>query len=156
MIGTAKNTALTYVVKTAVRVDGATSGALFLLDRTQNVLRIGVHAGLPDGYVPDAVVIREGDGTASGDAAFSRHRVVVRDVSSDEYSAWRTNALELGIQAIQAAPLVDDGSHLLGVLSTFYDRPHHPTQFNLGRLDLCGELAVAILVISEEFEVMGR
>lgn len=156
MIGIPIKVALTHIVHSAIRADNAKGGALFTLEQPGNVLRMAAHVGLSDAAAARAQVVTDSDNTASGQAVRERHRVVIRDVAGDEYGENTAEALKYGVHAIQATPLIDEQRRVVGVLSTFYGEPHHPTADALRKFDLCAAIAVRLLELDGAFDTALR
>ena len=145
MIGIPLPLALTHVVHSATRVDGANGGALFTLDPSGAVLGAEAHLGLPDEIALHMREIPVGDGTATGNAVLERRRVVIRDVAGDNFGEHTDALLALGISAITATPVFGDRRRVLGVLTLFYGEPHHPTPPSLRQIDLCCAIAAHLI-----------
>ena len=156
MIGIPVTRALQHALHAAVRVDGATGGALFTLDEAGETLRRETHLGLPDEIARLGREVPAGDGTATGNAATERRRVVIRDVAGDEYGEHTEQVLALGIRAIQATPLISDRRRVLGVLTTYYGEPHHPAPDSLRKIDLCCAIATHLLELQRTADTALR
>ena len=89
-----------------------------------------------------------GDGSATGNAVAQRHRVVIRDVATDYAGSGRRQmALDAGIQAVTATPLIDSRLRVLGAITLFYLKPHHPSYDAIRRLDGCCKVAAQLLEV---------
>ena len=75
-------------------------------------------------------------------------RVIVPDVETCEFIVG-TPALEdhrkTGIRAVQSTPLLSRRGKMVGMLSTHWRNPHHPTERNLGLLDILARQAADLL-----------
>ena len=153
MIGIPLRLALRHALHAAARVDGAIGGALFTLDESGAMLHLAAHLGLPEEIARRGREVPAGDGTATGNAATERRRVVIRDVAGDEYGEHTAQVLALGIRAIQATPLISERRRVLGVLTTFYGTPHHPAPDSLRKIDLCCAIATHLLELQSASDI---
>ncbi|HJU66373.1 MAG TPA: GAF domain-containing sensor histidine kinase [Gemmatimonadaceae bacterium] len=99
---------------------GATFASVYLVDGTDEVMRLAAAYNWPERFRPflGAMRVRLGRGP-SGEAASERRTIHVPDVFADEsLTDWREVATELGFRAIVALPL-QTGKGVLGAL-TFY------------------------------------
>ena len=156
MIGIPLRLALRHALHAAARVDGAIGGALFTLDESGAMLHLAAHLGLPEEIARRGREVPAGDGTATGNAATERRRVVIRDVAGDEYGEHTAQVLALGIRAIQATPLISDRRRVLGVLTTYYGEPHHPAPDSLRKIDLCCAIATHLLELQRTADTALR
>jgi C4-dicarboxylate-specific signal transduction histidine kinase len=85
-------------------------------------------------------------GIACGRTTKLRERVIIEDVETDfEYGPHRHAAAAAGFRAVQSTPLFSRGGEFLGMLSTHFRRPHHPSQRDLRFTDLCATHAAEII-----------
>lgn len=111
----------------------------------------------PKALTEHATKIRAGDGSATGQAASERRRVVIRDVSIDPGLGAHRGAAELGgVRAIHATPLIDRDRKIRGVLTTFYAAPHHPSKTNLALIDHCCRIAERLVEVVRLHEAMAQ
>lgn len=87
------------------------------------------------------------------------HRVIVPDVETCDFIVG-TPALEeyrkTGIRALQSTPLLSRSGKLVGMLSTHWRTPHHPTERNLRLLDILARQAADLLERRNGEEGMRR
>ena len=92
--------------------------------------------------------VRPASSSTCGVALRTRERVLVTDVTQCE---WMTDTEDLatylgtGILAVQTTPLLTRDSHLLGMLSTHWDKPHQPSPEEVQRLDILARMAADML-----------
>ena len=85
-------------------------------------------------------------GTACGRAMELRERVIIEDVEIDsEFAPHRNIAASAGFRAVQSTPLFSRSGELLGVLSTYFRRPHRPLLRQLRFTDLYARHAADII-----------
>lgn len=148
--------ALENVLQAAVRIDDAAAG-LILLTSGEGPMEVAARSDAGAELVRHAATIRPGDGSATGQAASERRRVVIRDVESDpRLGHHRDVARRAGVRAVVAAPLADRDYRILGVLTTFYAEPHHPTPDSLAALDLCCRIAARLIEVVRLHAAMVR
>jgi GAF domain-containing protein len=94
-------------------------------------LRIAVQAGFNADFLEHFAAVAD-DGSACGRAATQRAQVVIADVNEDEaFAPHRQIASASRFRAVQSTPLVDGTDRLIGVISTHFRRPHHPSARDL-------------------------
>jgi hypothetical protein len=136
------------VLRGAISVDGAAAGVLFSTESNRSGLIMEAEIGLSTPMVAFVRSITPGDGSATGNATLQRHRVVIREVATDYAGTSRKQAaLGAGIHAATATPLIDSRMRLLGILTVFYSKPHHPSYEALRRLDGCCKVAAQLLEV---------
>ena len=135
------------VLRGAVSVDGATAAILFSTE-PDRALTLEADFGATPQMLAFARSLAPGDGSATGNAVAQRHRVVIRDVATDYANSRRKQAaLDAGIQAVTATPLIDSRLRVLGVLTLFYPSPHHPSYDAIRRLDGCCKVGSQLLEV---------
>src|SRR5262245_13704528 len=87
-----------------------------------------------------------------GMALLRGRRVIVPDVESSDFMAG-TAGLEAcrrsGLRAGQSTPLVSRSGQLLGMISTHWRKPHHPTERELRSLDVLARQAADLIERTE-------
>jgi GAF domain-containing protein len=86
--------------------------------------------------------------TSWAQVLMERRRIVIRDIRGDTaFAPHRRYAHDAGYVAVQSTPLIGNSFRLLGVLTTFFDRPHHPGPQAIATLDGCARIAALLLEI---------
>ena len=150
---------LEYVLASAMKIDGAIGGTLHVCG-ADRALELLLYRGFDDDFPDKLTSIIEGGGSACGQAMAEHRRVVVRDVDQDPGFQDHLEAVHsCGIRAVQATPLLDSGRRLLGVLSTYFANPHHPSTGSLADLDRCchaGALLLECERLRDAIEALDR
>src|SRR4030095_5696020 len=134
------------VLDLAVEVDGAIGGTGQVLSTERRELHIVAQRGFRALFLQHFRVGTAHDGSASGHALLDRRRIVISDINLDPgYAPHRAAATEAGYEAVIATPLIGHAGAVVGVLSVYFARPHHPAVEVLARLDLLGLLAARII-----------
>jgi hypothetical protein len=69
-------------------------------------------------------------------------QTAVADVRADpRFTPHREIAAAAGFRAVQSTPLVDYASHLIGMVSTHFQRPHRPSDRDLRIMELYADFA---------------
>jgi signal transduction histidine kinase/ActR/RegA family two-component response regulator len=135
--------ALAEILDTAVRITGADMGTIQLGDVRTGHLEIAVQRGFEAEFLHFFATVHE-HGAACGTAMATAQRVIVEDVAQHPIFAG-TDAqgvlLRAGVRAVQSTPLWGRPGELLGMLSTYYRRPHRPDERDLQLLDVLSRLA---------------
>jgi len=117
--------------------------AVLLTDQSGARLRLGAAPNLPPGC--HEVLVDCGIGPDSlpwGVAAHRRELVVVSDLLTDpQWGRYRKTALEHGMRACWAAPILSARGVLLGVLAAFYREAHEPASGELHAAESASQLA---------------
>jgi PAS domain S-box-containing protein len=131
------------ILAAALSVSGTDKGHLQLLNSHSSVLRIVAQRGFTEAFL-DFFHTLDLAQVACGAALQDGIRVVIEDVT---HSAILRATPELdvmltaGVRAMQVTPLISRTGQLLGMLSTHYTTPHHPTERTLRLLDLLARQA---------------
>lgn len=136
---------LAFVLDAAMQVDDAIAGEIQLAVAGGERLRTIETRGFDRSHRRDEL-LKIGGGTSYGQALVERRRIVIRDVETDAaFAPHREAAVAVGYRSVQSTPLLDSEFRALGVLSTYFDRPHHPGPEALRLID--GYCRIAALVI---------
>jgi len=138
-----------------LRADFATIQA-FCPDRAPNgELRLLRYHGLPEESVRRWEWVRWASHTTCAEALRTGKRVAVRDIRDCESLTDRSELqgyLDLGIIGAQTTPLVSRSGALLGMVSTFWRRPHDLSPTEARALDVLARLAADLLDRSQAEE----
>ncbi|MEX0899893.1 MAG: GAF domain-containing protein [Gammaproteobacteria bacterium] len=146
--------ALCAVLRAACLADDAVGGMIHLI--SEDGCRYIAHVDLSDDFLARFASVTVGDGTTISQVLVDRRRVAVRNIAEDEgFAPYREVAAEAGVVAIQSTPVGNGGrQYLYGVLTTCYDRPHHPDASVSEILDACADLAAKIVAANEIEEMI--
>jgi GAF domain-containing protein len=115
----------------AMSLLGADFGNVQLRDRASGELRIAAQVGFGEDFLEHFAAVTD-DGSACGRAASRHAQVVVADVTEDEaFEPHRRIAASSGSRAVLSTPVVDETGRLIGVVSTHFRQPHHPSEDDL-------------------------
>jgi len=131
---------LTRVLDGALSLMGADFGTIQLLDPVTGSLRLVTQCGFDSGFL-DHLAVDDGH-SASGRAAREGAQATIADVTADPgFAPHRGAAAASGFRTVQSTPLADQAGHLLGVVSTYFQRPHHPPGLDLRIMELYADVA---------------
>jgi two-component sensor histidine kinase len=88
------------------------------------------------------------DPTACAAAMRSGERIVVEDVTTSEVFVGQPSMnvlVDVGVRAVVSTPLMSSRGNLLGMISTHFGKPHHPSERELPLLDLLARQAADYL-----------
>ena len=88
--------------------------------------------------------VEAGSGSTCGQALINNERVVVADVEASAFMAGTDDLREYrrsGIHAVQSTPLRSRSGRPLGMISTHWRRPHHPTEEDFRFFDVLARQA---------------
>ena len=130
------------VLEGALTLTGADRGTVQLLDPAAGSLKIVTHAGFGAEFLDYFAAVDGENQCACGRAARQCAQIVVADVYSDpDFAPHREIAAATGFRAVQSTPLVDYAGHLIGIVSTHYERPHRLAERDLRILELYADFA---------------
>ena len=139
-------TALEEVLDAALALMEAELGNVRLLDPRTRELRIAAQRGFGKEYLERFSSVGANSGEVCAKAAQQGKRVIVEDVQSDpQFAHYRAIATTAGFRGIQATPIMSRRGELLGVLSTYFRDPQHPSERALRMIDLYARQAAEFL-----------
>jgi signal transduction histidine kinase len=140
--------ALNLIIDAAVKITGAKSGSLILIDWTNNILNIKVSRGFVQ-HIGD-VKIKVGEGI-TGWVALSGEPLLLADVSRDH----RYIKIRDEIKSELAVPLVVDNK-IIGVLNVDSDKTHAFSQEDLNLLTLLSKQSAQVIKNGQLFDTVRR
>ncbi len=139
-------TALEEVLDAALALMEAELGNVRLLDPATHQLRIAAQRGFGAEYLQHFSSVGANSGEVCARAAQQRKRVVVEDMQTDiQFASYRATAATAGFRGIQSTPIMSRRGELLGVLSTYFRDPQHPSERALRMIDLYARQAAEFL-----------
>jgi len=124
---------LAEITKTAVAISEADKGNLQLFDSTSGSLTIVAQQGFKEDFLKFFDSVRKND-AACGAAMGTAKQIIVDDVLTSEIFvglAAQKVLVDAGVRAVVSTPLMSSKERPLGVLSTHFARPRHPTERQL-------------------------
>lgn len=148
--------ALCAVLRAACLADDAIGGMIHLI--SAEGCTYVAHVDLSEEFLAEFATVTVGDGTTISQVLTERRRVAVRDVADDVgFTPYREIAAASDVVAIQSTPVGNGGrQHLYGVLTTCYNRPHHPDAESSAVLDACASITAKIVAANEIEEMMHQ
>jgi PAS domain S-box-containing protein len=130
--------ALQEILDAAIELQGADAGDVQVLDATRNELQLTVQRGLDDMFVEALRRVNASDESAARRAMLNGERVILEFGHGDASTsaAPREAGALAGLQTMVVTPLRTRGRTPLGVLATYFRRPHQPSARELRVLDL--------------------
>ena len=121
---------------------GADHGNIQLLDPATGMMRLVTQAGFGPEFLDYFAVVGGEDGSVCGRAARQCAQTVITDVRADpDFAPHREIAAASGFRGVQSTPLIDYAGHLIGMVSTHYQRPHRPSDRDLRLIELYADFA---------------
>jgi PAS domain S-box-containing protein len=116
---------------------GANKGHMQLLEDGGSVLRIAAQRGFGADFLQAFREITPQHKSAPGRALGSRARIVIEDIETDSpYEPLRAIARAADYRSVVSTPLIGPDGILVGMLSTYFQSAHRPTEQELGIVDL--------------------
>jgi PAS domain S-box-containing protein len=126
------------IVDAAIAIAGADKGNIQLLEPEAGVLTIAAQHGFGPAFLKYFEYVRD-DPSACCAAMRSGERVVVEDVTTSEIFVGQPSMSVLiaaGVRAVISTPLMSSAGNVLGMISTHFREPHHPSERELSLMDL--------------------
>jgi len=125
---------LSEITRTAIAISGADKGNLQLFDETLGSLRIVAQQGFQERFLKFFENVDDHVASACGTAMATHDQVIVDDVLTSKIfvdEPTQKVLLDAEVRAIISTPLKSSKGGLLGVISTHFSRPGHPSERQL-------------------------
>ena len=122
------------ITRTAIAISGADKGNLQLFDETSGSLRIVAQQGFQEEFLKFFENVDDHRAASCGTAMATNEQVIVDDVlTSKIFVAQPAQKVLLAaeVRAVISTPLRSSKGNLLGVISTHFSRPGHPSERQL-------------------------
>ena len=122
------------ITKTAIAISGADKGNLQLFDETSRSLRIVAQQGFQEEFLKFFESVDDHAAASCGTAMVSSEQVVVDDVLTSKIFVGQPAQkvlLDAEVRAVMSTPLRSSKGNLLGIISTHYSKPGHPSERQL-------------------------
>jgi hypothetical protein len=134
-------TLLPQVLLGAMALVGGDFGNIQIADPATGSLRLVTQAGFGPEFLDYFAVVEDAH-SVCGRAARQGAQTAVADVRADPgFTPHREIAAATGFRAVQSTPLVDYAGHLIGMVSTHFQRPHRPSDRDLRIIELYADFA---------------
>jgi len=138
---------LVEITKTAIAISEADKGNLQLFDASSGSLTIVAQQGFEEDFLKffDSVSKNE---AACGAAVGTAKQIIVDDVLTSEIFVRQPAQkvlVDAGVRAVVSTPLLSSKERPLGVLSTHFARPRHPSERQLRLLNILARQAADYL-----------
>jgi hypothetical protein len=134
------------LVALPMRIHGTPMGTVQLFDSADGTLHVAAQKGFDREFLRSFWVTGSDGMWASARAARDKRTIMIEDIYAEEsYAPYRTAAAEAGYAAVQATPMISSGGKLMGVLSTYFGKPHHLTRGQLRTVELYAGVAADVL-----------
>lgn len=135
------------ILDATMEFQGAQMGAIQLYQHDLDRLTIAAQRGLGKAFL-DYLNETVDDGTPSWRALKTSERMVIADVEKSAVpSAYRSAAAVAGFRTVQATPVFDRAGNPLGVLSTYFHKPHRLSVRELRLTDLHAGQAAELVAL---------
>lgn len=142
--------ALQDVLKNAILTCGADFGNIQIFDPRSGELEIVAQQGFQSNFLEYFRTVPLNAGSACAQAMQAGQRIIIEDVECDTaFAPHRAIAAESGFRAVQSTPLKAHDGSIVGMLSTHYREPHHPTERDQRLLDLYARHAADMIQRSQ-------
>jgi len=122
------------IIRTAIAISGADKGNLQLFDETLGSLRIIAQQGFQERFLKFFENVDDHVASSCGTAMATNEQVIVDDVLTSKIFVGHPAQkvlLDAEVRAIISTPLSSSKGGLLGVISTHFSRPGHPSERQL-------------------------
>ena len=134
-------TLLPQILRGAMALVGGDFGSVQIVDPATGSLRLVTQAGFGPEFLDYFAVVEDVHSTC-GRAARQGAQAAIADVRADPgFTPHREIAAAAGFRAVQSTPLVDHAGHLVGMVSTHFQRPQRPSDRDLRIMELYADFA---------------
>lgn len=138
-------TLLPQVLREAMALVGGDFGNIQTVDPATGSLRLVTQVGFGLEFLDYFAVVEDVHSTC-GRAARQGAQTAAADIRADRgFTPHREIAAAAGFRAVQSTPLVDYAGHLIGMVSTHFQRPHRPSDRDLQAMELYADFAAEAL-----------
>jgi GAF domain-containing protein len=134
------------ILDVGIAIAGADKGNIQLLEPEMVVTMAAQHAFGP-AFLKYFECVRDSPLSCAA-AMRSRERIVVEDVTTSEIFVGQPSMnvlVRAGVRAVISTLLISSAGNLLGMISTHFREPHHPSEWELGLMDLLARQAADYL-----------
>jgi two-component sensor histidine kinase len=127
-------TCFSEIVSTAIAIVGADKGNMQLFDQVSRSLKIVAQQGFQEGFLKYFEKVDDHVAASCGAAMATNEQVIVDDVLTSKIFVGQPAQkvlLEAEVRSIISTPLRSSKGNLLGVISTHFSRPGHPSERQL-------------------------
>jgi two-component sensor histidine kinase len=138
---------LAEITKTAIAISEADKGNLQLFDVASGSLTIAAQQGFEEDFLKFFDSVSKND-AACGAAMGTAKQIIVDDVLTSEIFVRQPAQkvlVDAGVRAVVSTPLLSSKERPLGVLSTHFARPRHPSERQLRLLNILARQAADYL-----------
>jgi len=138
---------LAEITKTAIAISEADKGNLQLFDATSGSLTIATQQGFEEEFLKFFDSVNKNE-AACGAAMGAVKQIIVDDVLTSEIFVGQPAQkvlLDAGVRAVLSTPLMSSKERPLGVLSTHFTRPRHPSERQLRLINILARQAADYL-----------
>jgi PAS domain S-box-containing protein len=136
---------LRLILSTVVRMHGASSGFISIVDKTRDRLDVAASVGFGPRAL-DELRERKGDDGACGLACVEGTRVIIEDTETDpRFGESRELARRENIRSVNATPLLSRDGVVLGALTVHAPRPRRPSEREIRIADICARKAAVFI-----------
>jgi len=135
------------ILDVGIAIAGADKGNIQLFESEAVVLTIAAQRGFGPAFLKYFEYVRDGP-SACAVAMRSGESVVVEDVTTSEIFVGQPSMnvlVRAGVRAVISTLLMSSAGNLLGMISTHFHEPHHPSERELGLMDLLARQAADYL-----------
>jgi two-component sensor histidine kinase len=135
------------ILDVGIAIARADKGNIQLLEHEAVVLTMAAQRGFGHAFLKYFECVRDGP-SACAAAMRSGERVIVEDVTTSEIFIWQPSMnvlVQAGVRAVTSTLLISSAGNRLGMISTHFREPHHPSERELGFMDLLARQAADYL-----------
>jgi len=145
------------VLAAALSLRGADFGIVQLFNDEERALEIAAHRGFDPEFLKAFRRVSAEDTVTCGRALRERRTVSIFDLEAEDWNVPHRAVVErAGYRAVQSTPLIAASGELVGVLSTFFRKPHRPSLIETQMIELYAQEAAEIIIRSRNEASLRR
>lgn len=146
------------IVLLAMDIMEADTVSIQMLHAESNRLQLLSSKGFHPETISKLEWIPFNDGTSAGRTMDINTRIIVSDL--DKEKGWQSDYSRYyrlsGIRAMQSTPLISRDGKLVGILSTYWNKPHEPLKKDLILLDVLSRQAADLIEHKQNEEILEK
>ncbi len=134
------------VLEACTQFVGTDKGILQLYDEDEKCLKIVARRGFDQTFWDRVKIVGADSSDSCGMALKLRERVAIEDLAAQsEFAEYAALLRGYGVCAVQSTPIHAQGKKILGMMSTYFDKLHRPSEREMRLLDLYAQQAERVI-----------
>jgi PAS domain S-box-containing protein len=148
---------LNRVLDACTQLLGTDKGTLQVYDEDEKRLKLVARRGFDEAFADRFNSVGADASSCCGQALRLRERVVIADLADrSELAEYAETLRRHGVRAVQSTPILSKGKRILGMISTYFDKPYQPSEREMRLLDLYAQQAERVIERTQAEEALRK